>query len=320
VASEANAIVTGKTSPEIDRLLDETADVIRRVAGDAPRPLAVVAGSGQTGLAGAVAVEHRLPAEALPHLPRPGVRGHGSGVLLGRIGPLNAIFFSGRVHLYEDWPPHAVTFAVHLASRLGAKFLFINNASGGVNPRFQPGDLMMIADQVNLTFRPLLSSGTGFPSGRDERKSLQVRSTGFSLLRSFGQTQAEACTPNLRTLYDARLGDLLREAARLEKFLLNEGVYAANLGPAYETRSESAMLAALGADAVGMSTVAEVAAACSVGLRVVGVSCIANMVPTWGQPQVLTHDEVIARVSGASERLKRLIVRWSGLVADDANR
>jgi purine-nucleoside phosphorylase len=311
--------VSANTPSDQDRLLDETAEVIRRVGGGVPRPLVVVAGSGQMGLAGALTVEHRLPPDALPHLPRPGVLGHGAGVLLGRVGRLNAIFFLGRVHLYEGWPPHSVTFAVQMASRLGGKFLFINNAAGGINGRFQAGDLMMIRDQINLTFRPLLSSVTGFPSGPNERKFLQVRSTGFSL-RSFGQTQAGACTPNPSPLYDARLCGFLREAARLEKIHLKEGVYAGNLGPTYETRSESAMLAALGADAVGMSTVAEVAAARSAGLRVVGVSCIANKVPMWGQSAVVTHGEVIERVSRALERLKRLIVRWSGLVADDANR
>lgn len=281
---------------EHHRSMDEAADVVRNLAGDVPRPLVVVTGSGLAPLSEVLSIERRISLNAIPHMPRPTAPGHLGEILLGRMGTLGAIFFTGRVHLYEGFPPEEIVSAIRLASRLGGKILLATNAAGGVNPLLQPGDLMMLTDHINLTFRnPLI--GCREPN------------------RRLAASRSWAGSP-----YDVHLCETLREAARREKINLKEGVYAANLGPTYETRAEAVMLGEIGADAVGMSTVAEVVAARHAGMKTVAISCIANRVPLWGQPHTLTHNEVIERVGTAVERLKPLIVQWVKLVADDAGR
>jgi purine-nucleoside phosphorylase len=273
-------------------MIAEAAKAVRRIAGDVPRPLAIIAGSGLVGLAAVISPEHRIPPDAIPHLPCPSVLGHHGDLLIGRIGPLGVIFFAGRAHLYEGWSPSQSVFAVHLAARLGATILLATNATGGLNEHLRPGDLVLLTDQINLTFRSL----SGGPPNNPET--------------------ARHGAP----LYDKHLGAMVRESARHEKIVLHEGTYIGMLGPSYETRAESAMLRRIGTDVVGMSTVAEIIAARRAGLRAVGISCVANIVPKWGATPTVTHDQVLVRVSEAVERLKRLIVRWARMVADDANR
>jgi len=277
-----------------DHLIAQAADAVRRLAGDAPRPLAIIAGSGLVELAGVLSLERRIPPDAIPHLPLPSVLGHHGGLLVGRIGSLGTIFFAGRAHLYEGWTPWQSAFTVHLAARLGAKILLATNATGGLSAQLRPGDLVRLTDQINLTFRnlPVPPHGPNSPlANRHE------------------------------PLYDSTLGQQLREAARCEKISLKDGIYAGMLGPSYETRAESAMLDYIGADVVGMSTVGEILAARRLGLRTVGLSCVANVVPQWGREHNINHAEVLDRVSAAVEQLRRLIVRWAGMVADnDANR
>jgi purine-nucleoside phosphorylase len=279
-----------------DHLIAEAAGAVRRLAGDAPRPLAIIAGSGLVGLAGVISLERRIPPDAVPHLPLPSVLGHHGGLLVGRIGSLGTMFFAGRAHLYEGWTPEQSVFTVHLAARLGAKILLATNATGGINAQLRPGDLVLLTDQINLTFRnlPVPPHGPNSPRANPHEP-----------------------------LYDSILCKQLREAARCEKISLKDGIYAGMLGPSYETRAESAMLDHIGADVVGMSTVGEILAARRVGLRTIGLSCVANMVPQWGQRRTVTHAEVLDRVSVAVEQLKRLIVRWAKMISDsdnDANR
>lgn len=268
---------------EYERRLDETAAAIRRFGGDEPRPLIIVSGSGQAGLGGALRTERRIAPEALPHLPSPRVAGHAAGVILGELGSLRTVFFSGRVHLYEGWQPDAVVFAVRVAGRLGGKILLLTNAAGGVNPDCQPGDLVLLTDLINLTGRTV-------------------------------------CRSVPRPVFDPCLCDLMRESARHEKINLKEGVYAGNLGPTYETGAEARMLAEIGADIVGMSTALEALAARGEELRVAGISCVANRVSFLGSPQGVTHAQVVQSVGSAVERLRRLIGRWAAMVVEDASR
>jgi len=276
------------------RLVNDAAQVVRNLAGDTPRPLVVVTGTGLAALADVLSIGRRIAASAVPNLPCPAVAGHSGEIVLGRLGPLEAIVFAGRVHVYEGFRASETAFAVNLGSQLGGKILLATNAAGGVNPQLLPGDLMMLTNHINLTFRnPLV--------GCKDRNRLAT-------------SRQWAGNP-----YDGQLCDMMREAARREKINLKEGVYAYNLGPTYETRAEAAMLGEIGVDAVGMSTVAEVIAARRAGMRTVAISCIANRVPVWGKPQTLTHREVIERVGKAVERLKPLVVQWAKLVAENAS-
>ena len=343
---------------EHEQRLDEAATAVRQTIGAGPRPLTIVSGSGLAGLASAVSVEHRILLDSIPHMPRPTVAGHPGMLLVGTLGSLGALFFAGRLHLYEGFHPRDVVFPIGLARRLGGKILLVTNASGGVNPLLRPGDLMMITNHINLTFRnPLIGI---HPEPKNLHEVLACNPLFFNALKgqreiTWGNAPGTERPPNQQALkgrhghfgvrgdehpsavrtntvqghpnrsrtppglpYDPDLCALLCQAAQAEKIDLKEGIYAAMLGPSYETKAEAAMLREMGADAVGMSTVPEVLAACSLGFRIVAVSCIANRVPVWGRVSKVTHDEVVEQMARATERLKRLIVRWVEMVEDDA--
>jgi purine-nucleoside phosphorylase len=280
-------------NPSDDPRLAESAEALRRLVGQAPRPLAVIAGSGLSRMSEALEVERRMPMGDIACLPRPKVSGHTGTLVAGRLAGIPTLLFGGRVHLYEGWSADEVVASVRLAEKLGARILLITNASGGVGPFVEAGDLMLITNQIDLTLRR--SAGGGGNASKTDG-ALSDRSP-----------------------YDPTLGANMLEAAREAKIILKTGVYVGSLGPTYETRAESTMLRKIGADAVGMSTVLEVAAARRVGIRVVGVSCIANRVPVWGDAAPVAHDEVVERVGAAGERLKRLILRWGERLAHDAN-
>ncbi|MDQ3389110.1 MAG: purine-nucleoside phosphorylase, partial [Gemmatimonadota bacterium] len=179
----------------------------------------------------------------------------------------------GRFHLYEGWDAGQVALPIRAVAALGARTLLITNAAGGIRPGMQPGDLMLIADHINLMSRsPLI----GAVMAGEER------------------------FPDMSDPYDAELRRIVERTALELRIPLVQGVYAALLGPSYETPAEIRMLRALGADAAGMSTVPEVIVARALGMRVVGISCITNLAAGLGGA-VLNHDEVMevgARVSG----------------------
>jgi purine-nucleoside phosphorylase len=210
--------------------------------------------------------------EAIPGLPRPTVAGHGGVLTVGR----DVAVMAGRVHYYEGHEPDDVVLPVFLLARLGVRTLVVTNAAGGINRAYAPGDLVLIRDHLNLQgVNPLRGPDHG-PGPR---------------------------FPDMSAAYSPRLRALAREAAGSP---LAEGVYAALAGPCYETPAEIQMLAALGADLVGMSTVPEVIAARSLGLEVLGVSCVTNMAAGILE-QPLDHAEVTARGREAAPRFARLL-------------
>jgi len=283
------------------REMDKAIEFVRKFAGPKPRRLAFISGSGLGGLAEVFQITQAIPYGRIPHFPSTTVIGHPGELLLGRLGPVEAMFFAGRVHLYEGLSPDDVTFAVRLAAGLGAGVLLLTNAAGGINPHFGPGDLMMITDHINLLFGR-------FPTLPPPRRAAGISAPMFR-------------SPEFhRPIYDPKLSEMLRRAALEEKIDLKEGVYAGTFGPAYETRAESAMLREMGADAVGMSTVLEAEAAWCLGLRVAAVSTIANMVPAWGRPaRKVAHSEVVARAGEGLSNLKKLVAKWGELIARDSD-
>jgi len=194
----------------------------------------------------------------------------------------------GRVHLYEGHAPHAVTFGARLLAALGCRAALLTNAAGGIGPSLAPGSLMLIVDHLNLTGQnPLVGPN-------DDR-------VGPRFL-------------DLTRAYDPALAELARRAAREQGLTLEEGVYAAMLGPSYETPAEIRMLRTLGADAVGMSTVLEVIALCHRGVRVAAISCITNVAASSGGP-ALAHSEVEQVARQAREPFARLLGRVIELVS-----
>jgi len=246
----------------------------------ARRPaVAIVLGSGLGFLADEVRDPLRIRYADIPGFPEPGVAGHKGELVAGLLEKVPVLVQAGRFHLYEGHDAATAALPVRVFARLGVKTLIVTNAAGGIRPTFGSGTLMLIADHINLMFRnplvgPVLKGEERFPDMSDP--------------------------------YDRELRTLAREAAREAHVALEEGVYVALLGPSYETPAEVRMLARLGADAVGMSTVPEVIAARALGIRCLGFSIVTN--PASGlTAQPLSHQEVLAASAAAGTGLVTVV-------------
>ncbi len=227
--------------------------------------LGVILGSGFGGVTEALRSAEIFPYRELPGFPPAGVSGHAGRLSVGKLGGTPVAALSGRAHFYEGHAMEAVTFAVRALAAFGVTDLLLTNAAGGINPRFRPGDFMVLTDHINfMGTNPL--RGPEIPG----------------LPRFVDLTQT----------YDPGLTALLHRAAKASKLRLREGVYAAVCGPSYETPAEVRALARLGADAVGMSTVPEAITARQCGLRVAALSCITNLAAGRSR-QPLSHAEVL---------------------------
>lgn len=254
------------------------ADAVRALDGRVPR-VAIILGSGLGGLIDDVRERIDVPYADLPGFPEPTVSGHAAHLSTGTLDGVPIIAFAGRLHLYEGHDPAVAARPIRLAHALGARVLFVSNAAGGIRRTFRAGDLMLIRDHINLMSRNPLTGPVA---------------------------PGEPRFPDMSAPYDAALLVLLRDAARDARVPVVEGVYAAFLGPSYETAAEVRMLERIGADAIGMSTVPEVIVARALGMRVAGVSCIAN--PASGLSAApLAHDDVLAAIGRASRDFQRLV-------------
>ncbi|MDF2658061.1 MAG: purine nucleoside phosphorylase [Paenibacillus sp.] len=258
------------------------AEAVRFIEEEIPYApeVGLILGSGLGVLADLMEDVTVIHYEEIPFFPVSTVEGHAGELLIGTIESRKAVLMKGRFHLYEGYDVASVAFPVRVMKALGVKSLLVTNAAGGVNIGFQPGDLMLIRDHLNLMFRnPLI--------GRNE-EALGVR------------------FPDMSQAYSARLLESAREAADQLGIRLQEGVYAGLLGPTYETPAEIKMLRTLGADAVGMSTVPEVIAARHAGIEVLGISCITNMAAgILNQP--LSHAEVVETADRVKESFLELV-------------
>jgi purine-nucleoside phosphorylase len=261
----------------------EAADVIRWRLGVEQPACGIVLGSGLGGLADDIVDARRISFAEVPGFPAATVAGHAGALLAGRLGDREVVALAGRFHMYEGHPAALAGFPIRLLHALGVRTLFVSNAAGGVRRTLVPGDLMIIADHVNLMFRnPLVGA-------------VQEGDVRF---------------PDMSDAYDRALRATLRDAAAAIGQPVQEGVYFGLLGPSYETPAEVRMLERLGADAVGMSTVPEVIVAKTLGMRVAGVSCITNLACGIGQ-HPLNHEEVLevgARVGTQFRALVRAFV------------
>ena len=245
--------------------VEAAAEVIRRRCGNVPE-VALVLGSGLGDFAATLTGAVAVPYAEVPHWPVSTVVGHPGRLVVGTSAGKRVAALAGRVHAYEGHPPDAVVFATRVMGRLGVQQLVLTNAAGGVNTGFSWGALMIIDDHINLL-------GANPLAGENDDR--------------FGPR-----FPDMTEVYSTRLRRIAGEAAAAKGLAVTHGVYAALLGPSYETPAEIRYLRTIGADAVGMSTVPEALAARHMGLEVLGLSCITNMA-AGVLPEPLNHDDVL---------------------------
>lgn len=263
----------------------EAAAAIRARLGGAPAPeVAIVLGSGLGGLADRIEGATRIGYDGIPGFHVPTIAGHKGELVHGRLGGRWVIAQSGRFHMYEGHSAQVAALPVRTFAELGIGTLVVTNAAGAVNRGFGPGTIMLLSDHLNL-------------SGRTPLEGPVVK--------------GEERFPDMSEAYDAGLRALAHGVAEREGIPLAEGVYAALLGPSYETPAEVRMLERLGADAVGMSTAVEVIAARARGIRCLGFSTITNAA-AGTTAATLSHAEVMEVAGETGERVGTII---AGVVA-----
>ncbi|HVH68049.1 MAG TPA: purine-nucleoside phosphorylase [Gemmatimonadales bacterium] len=241
---------------------------------------AIILGTGLGALGGEVTVETRIPYGDIPGFPLSTVESHAGQLLVGSLAGRRVIAMQGRFHCYEGYTPQQIGFPVRVLAQLGARTLVVSNACGGMHPLWSPGDLMLIADHINLL------GGNPLVGPNDDRLGPRF--------------------PDMSEAYHPTLRELARAVALEQGITLREGVYVAVTGPNLETRAEYRMLRALGADVVGMSTVPEVITAVHLGMRVLGVSIITDQcLPDALAPASL--EQIIAVARAAEPRLSALV-------------
>lgn len=259
------------------------AEMLRPKLGGRTPAAGIILGSGLGGLANEIEAASRIPYADIPGFPVATVPGHAGALIAGELEGKFVICLAGRFHVYEGHDVRLTAFPARVLHALGADTLIVSNAAGGVNPLWGAGELMLIRDHINLMFRNPLTG------------ALEEGDVRF---------------PDMSEPYDAALAELTRTVAEEQGVLLREGVYAALHGPTYESAAEVRMLGFLGADAVGMSTVPEVLVARALGMRVLGLSCIANQACGLTNDPI-THQEVIEgsqRVAKTFQSLVRGVV------------
>ena len=259
--------------------LESCLAAVRRKTDFEPQ-VALVLGSGLGDYGKEVEVETIIPYSEIEGFPVSTAPGHAGRFLLGRVAGVKVAVMQGRVHYYEGYPMEDVVLPARLLGLMGAKALFLTNAAGGVNYTMNPGDLMLLRDQITCFVpSPLI--------GPNEDK-LGVR------------------FPDMSRVYDEELAGIIRTAAAGCGIPLKEGVYCQLTGPQFESPAEIRMLRMLGADAVGMSTAVEAVAARHMGMRVAGVSCISNL--ACGMTSApLTSEEVNETATRVADRFTRLV-------------
>lgn len=259
--------------------IEATAAVVRGRIARAP-DVAIILGTGLGGLAAAVESPVEVPYETIPGFPRPTVESHRGRLLFGTLAGKSVVAMQGRLHRYEGYSLQQVTFPVRVMRALGARTLVVSNACGGMHPLWEAGDLMLMADHINLLGdNPLIGAN-------DDRLGPRF--------------------PDMSQPYDPAMRELARAEARRQGITLREGTYVAVAGPNLETRAEYRMLRAMGGDVVGMSTVPEVIVAVHAGMRVLGVSIITDLcLPDALEPA--TVEKIIGVAMRAEPHLTSLI-------------
>ncbi|WP_256756796.1 purine-nucleoside phosphorylase [Cohnella sp. WQ 127256] len=247
------------------RQMEEAKTYIQSQTAIQPQ-IGLILGSGLGELADEIQDAIRIPYESIPHFPISTVEGHAGQLVIGHLHNKTVIAMQGRFHYYEGYSMQEVTFPVRVMKALGVDQLIVTNACGGMNPDFNPGDLMLIEDHLNMTgANPLIGSNDSTLGPR---------------------------FPDMSRAYTPELLELVRDTAKSLGITVQQGVYAGITGPTYMTPAELTMLRKLGGDAVGMSTVPEVIVASHMAMKVIGISCVTDMA-IGEHLEPLSHEQVI---------------------------
>jgi len=259
-------------------VIHEAAAYLRRRIVSWPET-AIVLGSAQASFAGALDEPVSIDFGEIPGWPAPSVEGHAGKLIIGEAAGVPTAIVSGRVHLYEGWTPQKVVFGVRVLGLLGLKTLILTNAAGGINPSYKRGLLVLITDHINLQ--------------------------GSNPLVGPNEANLGPRFPDMSRVYEPELRRKAKLAAVEAGVELGEGVYAAMLGPSFETPAEIRFLRTIGADLAGMSTAPEAIAANHMGIQVLGISTVTNMAS--GMQAELSHQEVLETGRAAASALASLL-------------
>jgi purine-nucleoside phosphorylase len=265
--------------------IDDAAAVIRSRWSGVPAA-GIILGTGLATFTDQIEQEAVVSYEDIPHFPRSTALGHAGRLVCGTVGGTPVVTMDGRFHLYEGYHLHQITLPVRVMKALGVETLIVSNASGGLNPNFSEGDILVIEDHINLM--------------------------GANPLVGINDDRLGTRFPDMSCPYDRALGERAMEIARLENFVAAAGVYVALCGPCYETRAEYRFLRLIGGDVVGMSTVPEVIVAAHAGLRVLGLSVVTNVC----RPDALTPTDghrVVQAACAAEPKMSKIVC---GILAD----
>lgn len=262
--------------------IDQAANAVRTCTKQQPK-IGLILGSGLGSLADAVEGADFVSYQDIPFWPQSTVEGHKGRLVIGQLMGAPVIVQQGRSHFYEGYSMAEVTLPVRVMRRLGVETLIVTNAAGAINPQFVPGDVMLIIDHIGL-----------------------MGMTGLNPLRGPNLDEFGPRFPDMSQAYNRDLLSLARKVAQQKQIVLQEGVYVGLSGPSFETPADLRFLRAIGADAVGMSTVPEVTVAHHAGMRVLGFSGISNKANLDGSTQT-THEEVLQAGQMIVPKLKAII-------------
>jgi len=263
--------------------IEETADFLK--AGGIERPqIGMIAGTGLGGLTERMAVDFRIAYEEITNFPKSTIEGHKGRLVFGKLSDKPIMAMEGRFHAYEGYSMEEITFSVRVMARLGIRHLLISSAAGGLNPLFETGDLMILTDHINLTgANPLIGPN----------------------LDNFGPR-----FPDMTRVYDPDLIALASTKALESGILIRQGVYVGVLGPSLETGAETRFLRMIGADAVGMSTVAEAIVAVHCRLSIIAIVVITNV----NLPDCMEKTSIEEVISNAERAGSKLSGLWEAIV------
>ncbi|MDQ7051559.1 MAG: purine-nucleoside phosphorylase [candidate division KSB1 bacterium] len=275
---------------ELRKQIQEAVDVLKNKTAVRPK-IGIILGTGLGGLAEEIEREAVIPYENIPHFPLSTVESHAGRLILGHLSGKPVMAMQGRFHYYEGYTMQQITFPVRVMKAMGCHTLIVSNACGGMNPNFTPGDIMIIADHINLLGdNPLIGPNDDALGPR---------------------------FPDMSEPYTKSLIELAEKVALEEKIKIQKGVYVAVAGPNLETRAEYRFLRTIGADVVGMSTVPEVIVAVHGGMKVLGLSVITDAcLPDALEP--VNIQEILRIAAEAEPKLTLLMKRVVELMPEEA--